>query len=186
MAHVRAAAAIRKQRVSIWCDGTNERGRGPPPKLWLESVVSHRELHSRAGRHLALSLVRERRPLPPHLAPQRLSRTRSQYATGTKVGGGAPRRRPRRPSAAVRRARHRLWRWCPRRYMRPRTAIYVSSYFYICVLTLLCMRPRTAMYIYMSSYCYVSSVLILLYVCSHTGISLSGREMLLLARVLGE
>ena len=52
--------------------------------------------------------------------------------------------------------------------MCPRTAIYVSSYCYVCVLVLLYMCPRTA--IYVSSYCYIC---VLLYVCPHTPIYVS-------------
>jgi hypothetical protein len=49
--------------------------------------------------------------------------------------------------------------------MCPHTAIYVSSYCFICVVILLYMCPHTA--IHMSSYCY-KCVLILLYMCPHT------------------
>ena len=54
--------------------------------------------------------------------------------------------------------------------MCPHTAIYVSSYRYICVLILLCVCPDTA--ICVSSYCYVY-VLILLYMCPHTAMCVS-------------
>jgi hypothetical protein len=80
----------------------------------------------------------------------------------------------------------------------PQTAIYVSSYCYVCVLRLLyvcphcyacvlillCMCPQTAMYVssdcyvcvlillYVSSCCYIC-VLILLFLCPHTAIYLA-------------
>jgi hypothetical protein len=54
--------------------------------------------------------------------------------------------------------------------MCPHTAMYVSSYCYVCVLILLCMCPHTSMYV--SSYCYVC-VLILLYICPNTAIYVS-------------
>jgi hypothetical protein len=51
-------------------------------------------------------------------------------------------------------------------YMCPHT-IYVSSYYYICVLILLYIyRLHTAVYV--SSYSYISSVCILVYMCPHT------------------
>ncbi len=51
---------------------------------------------------------------------------------------------------------------CCYTYVCPHTAMYVSSYCYICVLILLYMCPHTA--VYMSSYCYI---------CPHTAIYLS-------------
>jgi hypothetical protein len=55
------------------------------------------------------------------------------------------------------------------------TAVYVSSYCYVCVLLLLYMCPHAA--IYVSSYCYTAiSVLILLYMCPHTAIHVSSYE----------
>ncbi len=50
-------------------------------------------------------------------------------------------------------------------HMCPHTAMYVSSYCYVCVLILLHVCPHTAMYV--SSYCYVC-VLIQLRICPHT------------------
>ncbi len=54
--------------------------------------------------------------------------------------------------------------------MCPHTAVYVSSYCYVCVLMLLYMCLHTA--IYVSLYCYIVCpsvcVLILLYMCPHT------------------
>ncbi len=55
-------------------------------------------------------------------------------------------------------------------YMCPHTAIYVSSYCYICVLILLYMCPHTALYV--SSCCSIC-VLLLLYMCPHTAIYVS-------------
>jgi hypothetical protein len=52
----------------------------------------------------------------------------------------------------------------------PHTAVYVSSYCCICVLTLLCVCPHTAVYV--SSYCCIY-VLILLYICPHTAVYVS-------------
>jgi hypothetical protein len=61
------------------------------------------------------------------------------------------------------------------------TTIYVASYYYICVLILLCMCPHTTIYVssyyymcphtttYVSSY-YNICVLILLYMCTRTNI----------------
>ena len=47
----------------------------------------------------------------------------------------------------------------------PETAIYMSSYCYISVLMLLYVCPDTV--IYVTSYCYISSVLILPYVSAY-------------------
>jgi len=62
--------------------------------------------------------------------------------------------------------------------MRPHSTLYVSSYYYICVLILLYMRPHTT--IYVSSFYYIC-VLILLYMCPHTTIYESATGQLLCA-----
>jgi len=49
----------------------------------------------------------------------------------------------------------------------PHTTIYVSAYYYMCVLILLCMCPHTTTCV--SSYCYMC-VLMILSVCPHTAI----------------
>ena len=54
-------------------------------------------------------------------------------------------------------------------YMCPHTAIYVSSYAYICVLILLYMCPLA------SSYCYIC-VLILVHMCPHTRTYVSSKR----------